>query len=69
MVIESKDVQITVYSDYDGHRIQVLNADGDRVLHSSHWNHNEPELGVGGQANFVKLLEWLGYTVYHEEVH
>ena len=68
-MIEDKDIRIQVYSEYDSHSIQVLNADGDRVLHSSNWNHNKPELGVGGELNFVELLRYLGYKVYHEEVY
>ena len=68
-MIEGKNVHIQVYSEYDGHRIQVLNADGDRVLHSSSWSHDDLELGAGGEKNFVKLLKLLGYTVYHEEVY
>ena len=65
--IDDKDVCIQVYSECDGHSIQVLNADADRVLHSSSWSHND--LGVGGEKNFVELLKYLGYTVYHEEVY
>ena len=67
-MIEDKDVCIQVYSECDGHSIQVLNADADRVLHSSSWSHRR-ELGVGGEKNFVELLKYLGYTVYHEEVY
>ncbi len=68
-MIEDKDVHIQVYSEYDGHSIQVLNADGDRVLFNKYWSHNEDEQGVGGEGNFVELLKFLGYTVYHEEVY
>ena len=68
-MIEDKDVCIQVYSGCDGHSIQVLNADADRVLHSSSWNHRDEELGVGGEGNFVELLKYLGYTVYHEDVY
>ena len=68
-MIEDKMVHIQVYSECDGHRIQVLNADADRVLHSSSWSHNDEELGAGGEKNFVELLKCLGYTVYHEEVY
>jgi len=68
-MINDKDVHIQVYSECDGHSIQVLNADADRVLYSSSWSHNEEELGVGGEKNFVELLKCLGYTVYHEEVY
>ena len=67
--IDDKDVCIQVYSECDGHSIQVLNADGDRVLHSSSWSHDDLELGVGGEKYFVELLKYLGYTVYHEEVY
>ena len=70
-MIEDKDVCIQVYSGCDGHSIQVLNADGDRVLFTH--KHLEPqtteELGVGGEGNFVELLKYLGYTVYHEDVY
>ena len=68
-MIEDKMVHIQVYSECDGHSIQVLNADADRVLHSSSWSHNDEELGSGGEKNFVELLKCLGYTVYHEEVY
>ena len=68
-MVEDKDVHIQVYSEYDGHNIQVLNADGDRVLFNTYWNHNDTEIGVGGELNFVELLKYLGYTVYHEEVY
>ena len=76
-MIEDKMVHIRVYSEYDGHRIQVLNADrlyagrrsAGRVLHSSSWDHRDEELGAGGEKNFVELLKFLGYTVYHEEVY
>ena len=67
--IADKDVHIQVDSMYDGHLIRVLNADGDRVLFYKYWNHDEVELGVGGEGNFVELLKFLGYTVYHEEVY
>jgi hypothetical protein len=60
-MINDKDVHIQVYS--------VLNADADRVLHSSSWSHNDEELGAGGEKNFVELLKYLGYTVYNEEVY
>jgi len=68
-MIEDKDVHIQVYSESDGHSIQVLNADGDRVVFNKYWNHNDEEQGVGGEGNFVELLKYLGYTVYHEEVY
>ena len=68
-MIEGKDVHIQVYSEYDGHSIQVLNADGDRVLFNKYGDHNDGELGLGGEGNFVELLKFLGYTVYHEEVY
>ena len=68
-MIEDKMIHIQVYSECDGHSIQVLNADADRVLHSSSWSHNDEELGSGGEKNFVELLKCLGYTVYHEEVY
>jgi hypothetical protein len=68
-MINDKDVHIQVYSECDGHSIQVLNADADRVLHSSSWSHNNEELGAGGEKNFVELLKYLGYTVYNEEVY
>ena len=68
-MIEDKDVHIQVYSEGDGHSIQVLNADGDRVLFNKYWNHNGWS-GVGDcEDNFVELLKYLGYTVYHEEVY
>ena len=44
--IDDKDVCIQVYSECDGHSIQVLNADGDRVLHSSSWS---PSTGARGR--------------------
>ena len=69
MTIEDKMVHIQVYSECDGHSIQVLNADADKVLHSSSWSHDDFELGAGGEKNFVELLKCLGYTVYHEEVY
>ena len=69
MMIEDKMVHIQVYSMYDGHSIKVLNADADRVLHSSSWSHDDFELGVGGEKNFVELLKHLGYAVSHEEVY
>lgn len=68
-MVEDKDVQIGVISEYGGHTITVLNADGDRVLFNKGWNHNDDEQGVGGEGNFVELLKFLGYTVYHEEVY
>jgi len=68
-MIGHKDVRINVESSNDGHSIEVLNADGDRALFSKYWNHNDVELGVGGELNFVELLEFLGYTVHHEEVY
>ena len=68
-MVEDKDVHIQVYTEYDGHSIQVLNADGDRVVFNKDWNHNDEEQGAGGERNFVELLKFLGYTVYHEEVY
>ena len=61
---EDKDVHIQVYSEYDGHSIQVLNADGDRVLFNKHWENYE-----GGEGNFVELLKFLGYTVHQKKVY
>ena len=61
--IDDKDVCIQVYSECDGHSIQVLNADGDRVVFNKYWNHNDAELGAGGEGNFVKLLKLLA-TLY-----
>ena len=66
---EDKDVQIQVYSECFGYSIQVLNADGDRVLFNKDWSRDEDTLWAGGEANFVDLLKFLGYTVYHEEVY
>ncbi|MCJ8336047.1 MAG: hypothetical protein MJH10_17720 [Epibacterium sp.] len=69
-MIEDKDVHIQVYSECYGYSIEVLNADGDRVLFNKYWNPTDSEeLGVGGETNFVELLKFLGYTVYHEEVY
>ncbi len=66
---EDKDVHIQVYSEYDGHSIQVLNADGDRVLFNKCWHPAGGWRGSGGEGHFVELLKFLGYTVYHEEVY
>ena len=68
-MMKDKDVHIQVYSEADGHSIQVLNADGDRVLFNKYWNHNYGWSGVGGEDNFVALLKYLGHTVYHEYVY
>ena len=68
-MIEDKDVHIQVYSEYDGHRIQVLELGAGRVLHSSSWSHDRIAQGVGGEKNFVELLKFLGYNVYHEDVY
>lgn len=68
-MIDDKDVHIQVYREYDGHSIQVLSADGDRQLWHKSWDRNDDELGVGGERNFVELLKFLGYTVYHGEVY
>ena len=68
-MIEDKDAHIQVYSESDGHEIIVLNPEGDRVLFSKYWNHNDADLGVGGEGNFIGLLKFLGYTVHHEEVY
>ena len=68
-MIEDKDVHIQVYSEYDGHSIQVLELGSTRLLHSSSWSHDHPVLGAGGEKNFVELLKFLGYNVYHEDVY
>ena len=68
-MIEDKDVNIQVNSEVDGYSIQVLNRGCDRSLFYTYWNHNDAEIGVGGEGNFVELLKFLGYTVYHEEVY
>ena len=68
-MMDNKDVHLQVFSEYDSHMIQVLNPEGDRVLFSKVWNHNNADLGVGGELNFVELLKFLGYNVYHEEVY
>jgi hypothetical protein len=69
-MIKDGDVNIEVYSCNDGCNIQVLNADGDRLLFSKDWFYEDYELGSGGEMNmnFVELLKFLGYRVYHEEV-
>jgi ribosomal protein L18 len=64
-----KDLRIQVFSSCDGHSVQVINTDENKVVHHSSWDHNNAELGAGGEVNFVRLLEWLGYDVYHEEVY
>jgi len=64
-MVEDKDVQIQVGSYWHGHSIDVLNAEGDRVLFCLGWNQGDPKLGVGGEKNFVDLLRFLGYTVDH----
>ena len=66
---EDKDVHIQVYSESDGHSIQVLNPDGDRVFFGEYWNHNDVDRGVRGEGNFIEILKYLGYIVYHEEVY
>ena len=68
-MVKDKDIHIQVDSYADGHRLQVLNADGDRVLFNKYWDHNDAELGVGGEENFVELLKFLGYTACHEEAY
>ncbi len=66
-MIEDKDVNIQVYSCGEGHTIQVLKAEGDQILFIKHWQPREDYLDFG-EGNFVKLLEFLGYRVYHEEM-
>lgn len=58
---------IQIYGGDDGWFIQVLNDDGDRVLKTLSWNHNDVEDGVGGEKKFKELLEYLGHTAYWEE--
>ena len=58
---------IQIESGYDGWFIQVLNPEGDRVLKSYSFNHNDTELGCGGEVLFKQLLEYLGHSVYMEE--
>jgi len=64
-MIEDKDVHIQVGSYWHGHSIDVLNAEGDRVLFCLGWIKGLDELGAGGEENFVDLLRFLGYTVDH----
>jgi len=68
-MIDDKDVHIQVDSESYERSIQVLNADGDRQLWHKSWDRNDDELGVGCERNFVELLKFLGYTVYHGEVY
>ena len=68
-MIGNKGVRINVESSYDGHDIQVLTSEGNQVLFSKGWNHNDTEQGAGGELNFVELLKFLGYTVQHEECY
>ena len=46
-MIDRGDLHIQVESECDGHSIQVLNTDGDRVFFSKYWDHNDDEQGVG----------------------
>ena len=66
-VVNDSEVIIQVFSDNLGHSSQVLNPEGDRVLFSHLWEKGTEDFGAGGSLNFVKLLEYLGYTVYYEE--
>ena len=57
---------IQIYSSNDGWSVQVLNDDGDRVLKSVWYDHNDDSYGVDGVK---ELLEYLGHTTYLEEVY
>lgn len=58
---------IQIHSGSDHWYIEVINPDGDRVLKTCYWDHNDVDKGVGGEHVFADLLEYLGYTVYCEE--
>jgi hypothetical protein len=66
-MIGHKDVRIEVYSfSPGGGGIEVLNAEGDRVLFEKGWfvdDDDSPKVVV------MELLKFLGYTVHHEEVY
>jgi len=62
-------MHIQIYSEYDGWSAQVLNDDGDRLLKMVSWNHGDAEWGTGGEKKMAELLEYLGHTVYIEDVY
>lgn len=62
-------MHIQIYSEYDGWYAQVMNDDGDRVLKMVSWDHNDSESGAGGELKMAELLEYLGHSVYTEEVY
>jgi hypothetical protein len=58
---------INIESCFDSWFIQVLSPEGDKVLKSYSWGHNDSENGVGGDKKFAELLEYLGHNVNWEE--
>jgi len=55
-----------IYSEYDGWSINAL--EGNELKWSYCWNHNDAELGIGGEKLFADILKALGHTVYEEDV-
>lgn len=53
-----------IYSEYDGWYIQYL--ENNKVIEQWAWDHDDVELGCGGEEVFGDILEFLGHTVYEE---
>ncbi len=59
--------RVQIESDGEGWWIEVRNSEGDRVLKSFGWGHNDTELGVGGEKVFADILRYLGHSVEVED--
>lgn len=55
----------------DGWAITMLDdtKDPPKKIESYYWDHNDSELGVGGEKIFADILEKLGYTVKCEDAY
>lgn len=60
---------IQLYYEYDGWSLQIVELSTNKVVKHITWNHNESELGVGGEKLMLTIFDELGYHTYSEEVY
>ena len=53
----------------DGWQVELRNPEGDRVIKSYFWDHNDDEGLCGGAKYISEMLNFMGYDTELEEVY